>query len=209
MGVETVWLETIDGIEVEADIVRTDAPVVRATVVIGHPHPLYGGDRHNHVVAAIQRAAARLDCHSVAVDFRGVGNSGGLHDDGDSERLDLMAACELADMMNPDGSIIMAGYSFGSVVALNVSHPMIHGWLAVAPPVAMLTSDPVATRHAAPKILLAPEHDQFTAPEELRTRVAEWQGTSVVDLPGVDHMIAVGAETAAHDALAALLSQTP
>ncbi len=206
MGVETVWLETIDGIEIEADVVRTDAPVVRGTVVIAHPHPLYGGDRHNHVVRAIQRAAGRLDCHSVAVDFRGVGNSGGTHDDGDSERLDLMAACELADMMNPDGSILMAGYSFGSVVALNVSHPMIHGWLAVAPPVAMLNSDPVATRHAAPKILIAPEHDQFTAPADLRARAAAWPATTVVEMPGVDHMIAVGAESAAHDALAQLLS---
>ena len=48
VGVETIYLETIDGINVEADLVRTDADLVRGVVIIGHPHPLYGGDRFNH-----------------------------------------------------------------------------------------------------------------------------------------------------------------
>lgn len=206
MGVETVYLETIDGIEIEADVIRTDATFVRGTVVIGHPHPLYGGDRHNHVVQALQRAALANDCHSIAVDFRGVGNSGGMHDDGDAERLDLVAACELADMMHPDGPIIMSGYSFGSVVALNVTHPLIAGWVAIAPPLAMLNNEPTSTRYSHPKILLAPEHDQFTDPHALIHHVARWGHTTVTVLPGVDHMIAVGAEAAALTALQTMLS---
>ncbi len=205
MGVETVYLDTIDGIEIEADVIRTDADVVRATVVIAHPHPLYGGDRYNHVVRALQTAAAAVECHSVAVDFRGVGNSGGIHDGGDSERLDLMAACELADMMNPDGPIVMCGYSFGSVVGLNVTHPLIAGWVCFAPPVALMTSEPLASRHRTPKILLAPEHDQFTSPSELRERVSNWPNTTVVELASVDHSIAVGAEKAAVSALTEIL----
>ncbi len=205
MGVETVYLDTIDGVEIEADVIRTDADFVRATVVIAHPHPLYGGDRHNHVVRALQSAAAGLDCHSVAVDFRGVGNSGGVHDGGDSERLDLMAACELADMMNPDGPIVMSGYSFGSVVGLNVTHPLIVGWVCFAPPVAMMTGQPLAARHDKPKVLLAPEHDQFTAPSQLRETARNWPNTTVVDLASVDHMISVGAEQAAVQALALVL----
>ena len=205
MGVETVYLDTIDGIEIEADVIRTDADVVRATVVIAHPHPLYGGDRHNHVVRALQIAAADLGCHSVAVDFRGVGNSGGVHDGGDSERLDLMAACELADMMNPDGAIVMSGYSFGSVVGLNVTHPLITGWACFAPPVAMMTSEPLASRHNQPKILMTPEHDQFTSPSELRNVVETWPNTTVIELASVDHMIAVGAEQAARNAIELIL----
>ena len=142
MGVETVYLETIDGVAVEADLIRSDAPIVRAVVVIGHPHPLHGGDRFNHVVQAMQRAAANADCHSIAVDFRGVGNSGGFHDNGDAERLDLAAACELADLIETDCPIIMTGYSFGSVVGLNVSNPWIAGWIAIAPPVTLMSSTP-------------------------------------------------------------------
>jgi alpha/beta superfamily hydrolase len=109
--VETIYLETIDGINVEADLVRTDAEHVRAVVIIGHPHPLYGGDRFNHVVRAIQEVALGLDCHSIAVDFRGVNNSGGFHDDGDSERLDLAAACQLSDLIAPEVDWLLIWFS--------------------------------------------------------------------------------------------------
>lgn len=206
VALETVYLETIDGVNIEADVLRTDADHIRATVIIGHPHPLYGGDRHNHVVQAMQRAAFSADCHSIAPDFRGTGMSGGEHDDGDGERLDLMAACELADMMNPDGPIVMCGYSFGSVVAMNITHPYIVGWIAMAPPLPMLTSDPLCSRYAQPKILLAPEHDQFTNPELLRTRVSQWPNTSVDVMPQVDHSIAVGAEKMFAAALTTVLA---
>lgn len=206
VALETVYLETIDGVSIEADVLRTDACAVRATVIIGHPHPLYGGDRHNHVVQAMKRATHGMDCHSIAPDFRGTGMSGGQHDDGDAERLDLMAACELADMMEPDGAIIMCGYSFGSIVAMNVTHPYIAGWIAIAPPLPMLTTAPLSSRYAQPKILLAPEHDQFTDPSQLQNHVVSWMNTKVHVMPQVDHSIAVGAEKFFANALADILS---
>lgn len=207
MGVETVYLDTIDGIQIEADVIRTDVYPARAVVIIGHPHPLYGGDRFNPVVRAMQEAAASHGCHSIAVDFRGVNNSGGMHDDGDSERLDLAAACELADMMEPECPIIMTGYSFGSMVALNVTNPWIAAWIAVAPPLPMMKSTPLAAQNARPKILLAPEHDQFTVPSDLREAATSWANTTVVELPQVDHFIAVGALAACNSALNTVLQQ--
>lgn len=205
MGVETVYLETIDGVAIEADLIRTDHHPVRATVIIGHPHPLYGGDRFNHVVQAMQRAAADAQCHSIAVDFRGVGNSGGQFDDGDSERLDLAAACELVDLIENECPIIMTGYSFGSVVALNVNNPWIAGWIGIAPPVAMMSSAPLAAMNARPKILLIPEHDQFTSPQQLLDATSTWTNTTVTELSQVDHSIAVGAYDACVQALNEIL----
>lgn len=201
MGAETVYLETLDGVTIETDVVRTEQYPARAVVIIAHPHPEYGGDRHNHVVRALQNAAAELGCHSIAVDFRGVGNSGGLHDNGDAERLDLAAACELADMIESECPIVMAGYSFGSVVGLNVSNPYIAAWLAVAPPLPMMQSRPVAANNHRPKFLLAPEHDQFTNPIQLRDAVSTWNNTTVIDLPGVDHFIAADAPKACRQIL--------
>ena len=205
MGVETVYLETIDGVGVEADLIRSDADSVQAVVIIGHPHPLHGGDRFNHVVQAMQRAAENAGCHSIAVDFRGVGNSGGFHDNGDAERLDLAAACELADLIETDCPIIMTGYSFGSVVGLNVSNPWIAGWIAIAPPAGLMTSIPGAASSPRRKILIAPEHDQFTTPEALRTLVASWTNTEIVDLSGVDHFIATGTDELCAQVLAQML----
>jgi alpha/beta superfamily hydrolase len=203
--VETVFIQTIDGVEIEADIIRTDAVTPRAVVIIGHPHPLYGGDRHSHVVRALQEAASRADCHSIAIDFRGVGNSGGFHDDGDSERLDLAAACELADMIEPECPIIMSGYSFGSVVGLNVSNPWIAGWVAVAPPAQMMKSLPSAANNPRPKILIAAEHDQFTTPDEMAAAVSTWSNCEIISAPGVDHSFAVNAASLCNTALSRLL----
>ena len=205
MGVETIYLETIDGINVEADLVRTDADLVRAVVIIGHPHPLYGGDRFNHVVRAMQDVALGLDCHSIAVDFRGVNNSGGFHDDGDSERLDLAAACELSDLIAPEVPIIMTGYSFGSVVGLNVSNPWIAGWIAIAPPTQMMKSLPSAANNPRRKIIIAAEHDQFTTPDEMATAISTWDNSQIILAPGVDHSFAVNAATLCNSALSQLL----
>jgi alpha/beta superfamily hydrolase len=202
---ETVSLETLDGVTIEAGIVRSDANQPLATVIIGHPHPLYGGDRSSHVVRALQVAAWELNCHSIAINFRGVGYSGGEHDNGDSERLDLVAACELADMMEPDGDIIMAGYSFGAVVALNVTHPLITAWIGIAPPVPLMGSTPTASSHHRPKFLFAPEHDQYSTPAQLRAHVSGWSSTTVAQIQGVDHFIAVGAKDTARDALSQAL----
>ena len=205
MGVETIYLEPIDGINVEADLVRTDADLVRAVVIIGHPHPLYGGDRFNHVVRAMQDVALGLDCHSIAVDFRGVNNSGGFHDDGDSERLDLAAACELSDLIAPEVPIIMTGYSFGSVVGLNVSNPWIAGWIAIAPPAQMMKSLPSAANNPRRKIIIAAEHDQFTTPDEIATAISTWDNSQIILAPGVDHSFAVNAATLCNSALSQLL----
>lgn len=207
MGVreETVFLDALDGAEIEAALVRSDSPRPRATVIIAHPHPLHGGDRHNHVVRALQEAAWQMDAHSIAVNFRGVGASSGLHDGGDAERLDLAAACELAEMIDPDLDVVMSGYSFGAAVALNVTHPSILGWIAVAPPLSMMTSAPTASRHHRPKWLWMCEHDQFTDVEQAATVASEWVNTSLHRIDGVDHFIAVGAETMARAALAAVL----
>ncbi len=206
MRAETVSLDTLDGVPIEADIVRTDEPTPRATVVIGHPHPLHGGDRHNHVVRALQRAAWSLGCNSIAPDFRGVGNSGGVHDDGNAERLDLAAACELAELLEIDVPVVAAGYSFGAVVALDLGHPLVAGWLAVAPPLAMLARGPVSSRNPRPKLIVAPEHDQFGDPDEIRVLVTSWENTQLRVAPSVDHFLLAGADEICRDALGDVLA---
>ena len=206
MALETVSLETIDGVRLEADVIWAENAVPRAFVVVGHPHPLYGGDRHNHVVRAIQWAAHRAGCHSITPDFRGAGASYGEHDNGDSERLDLAAACEFIDLVEDSVPVIMAGYSFGSVVGLNVSNPAIAGWLAVAPPVAMMSTRPTAASHHAPKRILLPRHDQYSTEDAMVSLVSDWTNTHVTMLESVDHFIAAGAEDTCCTALDALLA---
>jgi alpha/beta superfamily hydrolase len=204
---ETVSLETIDGVRLEADIVWAAAPQPLAFVVIGHPHPQYGGDRHNHVVRALQTAAFAAGCHSIAPDFRGAGGSFGDHDNGDSERLDLAAACQMIDLVEDSVPVVMAGYSFGSVVAMNVTTPDIAGWLAVAPPVPMMTDGVLAAASHRPKHILLPRHDQFSTVEAIDALTSTWANTTVTVLESVDHFIAAGAEDACTAGLSAILAR--
>lgn len=158
-------------------------------------------------MSALQTAAWTLGCHSIAPDFRGGGASGGEHDGGDAERLDLAAACELADLLEPDAPVVLAGYSFGSVVALDVTHPLVEAWLAVAPPLAMLARGPVSSRNPRPKIIVAPEHDQFSDPDDLAALVSTWENTEMRVVASVDHFLLAGAETTCREALTDLLTK--
>jgi hypothetical protein len=187
VSIETVTLTTIDGVPIAADIATAavDRPI-RGGVVLAHPHPLYGGDRFNPVVDAVFHARPERGFHTVRFDFRGAGGSGGEHDDGDSERLDVAAAIDFLAPFNDD--IWVIGYSFGSIVAMNVVEPRVSGWIAVAPPLAE-GATVLAGRDPRPKMLLVPEHDQFCPPGRARERSQEWPSISIVEVAGTDHFL--------------------
>ena len=58
-------------------------------VLICHPHPQYGGSMDNNVVWALFDVFTRRGYVAVAFNFRGVGRSGGRHEDGEGEILDV------------------------------------------------------------------------------------------------------------------------
>jgi alpha/beta superfamily hydrolase len=82
--------------------------------VIGHPHPLYGGTMDNKVVQTLARAFVACGWTAVRFNFRGVGASEGLHDEGRGETEDMLSVIEQAA---PDGPLALAGFSFGTFVA--------------------------------------------------------------------------------------------
>ena len=99
----------------------------------------------------------------------------------------------------------MTGYSFGSVVGLNVSNPWIAGWIAVAPPAQMMKTIPSAANNPRPKIVIAAEHDQFTSPEEMAAAMSTWDNSEMILATGVDHSFAVNVAIHCNAALSRLL----
>jgi len=84
-------------------------------VVICHPHPLYGGDMYNNVVGSIEEGFEAQGFTTLRFNFRGVGGSQGSYGEGQGEVEDLMSAVHfLKSLIESDGSIMLAGYSFGS-----------------------------------------------------------------------------------------------
>lgn len=88
--------------------------VARGTVVIAHPHPLFGGTMDNKVVQTLARAFVQCGWTAVRFNFRGVGRSAGSYDEGRGETQDLLA---LVQALAPQGPIALAGFSFGAFVA--------------------------------------------------------------------------------------------
>lgn len=88
--------------------------VLPGIAIIAHPHPLYGGTMENKVVQTLARAFVQRGWDVLRFNFRGVGRSAGVHDNGVGEASDLI---ELARQWSADRPLALAGFSFGAFVA--------------------------------------------------------------------------------------------
>ena len=103
---------------IEAQRDRPDAFVPpRGVAVIAHPHPLFGGTMDNKVVQTLARAFVQCGWTAVRFNFRGVGASEGVNDEGRGEAEDMRAVIE---QTAPEGALALAGFSYGSFVTSHV-----------------------------------------------------------------------------------------
>ncbi|MET0544092.1 MAG: alpha/beta hydrolase [Variovorax sp.] len=97
-----------------------DAPAagtpVRGVAVIAHPHPLFGGTMDNKVVQTLARAFVGAGWTAIRFNFRGVGASAGVHDEGRGESEDMLAVIRQAA---PEGALAIGAFSFGAFVAIS------------------------------------------------------------------------------------------
>jgi alpha/beta superfamily hydrolase len=101
-------------------IVKEPRSPLRGVALVLHPHPLFGGTMHNKVV--FRAAAALNDAGLLAlrINFRGVGQSTGEHDEGRGERDDARAGLDYLAAIYPGQEITLCGFSFGARVGLEV-----------------------------------------------------------------------------------------
>lgn len=110
-----------------------DAPIA----IILHPHPQFGGTMNNQIVYQLYYTFVRRKFSVLRFNFRGVGRSQGLFDNGPGELSDAATALDWMQSFNPDSrSCWIAGVSFGSWIAMQLlmRRPEIEGFIAVAPP---------------------------------------------------------------------------
>ncbi|MFZ1447207.1 MAG: alpha/beta hydrolase, partial [Candidatus Dechloromonas phosphoritropha] len=75
--------------KIEVIMERPDAP--RGIALVAHPHPVGGGANTNKVAYTLARTFVSLGYAAFRPNFRGVGASEGVHDEGDGETEDLLA----------------------------------------------------------------------------------------------------------------------
>ena len=179
--------------------------LVRGLALVAHPHPLMGGTMDNKVAQTMARALNQLGYVSVRPNFRGVGATAGVHDDGVGEMEDLL---HVTDWMRTPSSwsqleataqqawiqtantlpLVVSGFSFGSFVGTH----LVQRLAELGRPAERL----VMVGSAAGKWVLAPVpadtiliHGEVDETIPL-TDVLDWarpQELTVQVVPGADH----------------------
>lgn len=96
-----------------------DVPIESAPVgiaLVAHPHPLYGGTMENKVTQTLARTFVGLGYATARMNFRGVGKSEGVHDNGLGETADMLILLEHMQSIYRDLPVALSGFSFGTFV---------------------------------------------------------------------------------------------
>lgn len=183
------WLETTDGIRLEMRV-GPEPPESRCGVaVICHPHPLYGGNMDNSVVEALAKGAHDASYLPIRFNFRGTGDSQGVHTGGLREVDDIEAAVAHGRVLAEDASVILMGYSFGAGVAVKWLNAggQADGFVAVALP----SSSDELTFENVPTLIVSGELDDVALAEN-GIRKADSLGGIHVIVEEEDHFFLEG-----------------
>ena len=102
-------------------IYRPENHLAERVALVLHPHPMGGGTMHNKVVFRAARALFNAGFEVLRFNFRGVGNSTGVFDEGAGEVIDARIALDYLLSKQPRAKeVIIAGFSFGSAIGLRL-----------------------------------------------------------------------------------------
>jgi alpha/beta superfamily hydrolase len=112
---------------------RPRAPVA----LILHPHPQAGGTMNNRIVQALYQTFVRRGFATLRFNFRGVGKSQGVFDNGVGELSDAASALDWVQSIHPEATQTwIAGFSFGAWIGMQLlmRRPEVRGFISIAPP---------------------------------------------------------------------------
>ncbi len=158
--------------------------------VIAHPHPLHGGTMDNKIVYTLFHSLLELGFIAVKFNFRGVGESEGIFDNGIGEIEDAVTVTNAirSQYSNhlPRMPLLLAGFSFGGGIQLYAAVQLNPEFLVlVAPSVNNLNAPPVheQTKHA---LIIHGEYNEIVS---IKT-IFDWaapQSLPIVIIPGAEH----------------------
>jgi alpha/beta superfamily hydrolase len=163
---------------------------LRAAVVLGHPHPQYGGTMHTKTIYQAAKALARIGCVVLRFNFRGVGRSAGAFDQGNGEREDFRAALDFVSAQYPGLPVWAGGMSFGSWIALTVGaeDPRVSALLGIAVTVNHYDFSAVAGS-IKPKFFIHGERDEICPLKDVREFYARaHEPKELVVIDAADHL---------------------
>jgi alpha/beta superfamily hydrolase len=173
-----------------------DAPATAtspaAVAVICHPHPLHGGTMTNKVVHTVAKAFNDVGAPTLRFNYRGVGASAGVYDEGNGETQDALAVLDWAAQRFPGAQLWLGGFSFGGAIAIRASvapshAPNIAGLVTVAPAIRRVSVDS-STLPQCPWLIVQGDRDELVDAADIQ----QWVQALPVQprlsmLSGVEH----------------------
>jgi alpha/beta superfamily hydrolase len=153
-------------------VLNEGASDAKYAALVCHPHPVYGGTLHNKVVFHTMKALNHFGFPVLRFNFRGAGLSQGEHDHGRGEMDDVRTALDWLDN-EFHLPMFFAGFSFGSVVGMQVACPdqRVEYLIALGLPVSPIDDrryDFQFLHHCSkPKFFISGSHDQYAPRQEL------------------------------------------
>ena len=144
---------------------------------------------HNKVVFKVAQALQALGMPALRFNFRGVGHSTGIYDEGRGEMDDVRYALEFLSRRYPSLPVILAGFSFGSYVGLRVAavDDRVQAMIGLGVPARMFEGDYLKDCHK-PKLIIQGTNDEL-APYDLAVHWFEHLPApkSMIAVEGADH----------------------
>ena len=149
------------------------------------PHPQYGGTMNNKVVVDTFHTFMDNDFSVCRVNFRGVGKSDGVFDNGQGELSDAAAALDWIERQNLDYSQCwVSGFSFGSLICMQLimRRPEVNNFIAVSPQPNVYDFSFLAPCPTSGQVIYS-ENDELVTKEsinELDNRIKNQKGVEVI-----------------------------
>jgi len=168
--IESLFLPGPAG-RLEALLEEPEDAAPKEAALVCHPHPLHGGTMHNKVVYRIARGLRSMGAVVLRFNYRGVNLSEGKYADGEGELDDARVALDYLRGRYPDLPFTVAGFSFGSRIALRLGCGIARRVIAVGFPAAY--KDKASLENCTtPRVFIQSTHDQFGSVEQIESIVA-------------------------------------
>jgi uncharacterized protein len=177
----------------EGRYVHGEGPTPPLAIIL-HPHPQHGGTMNNRIVHSMFHMFQRRGFSVLRFNFRGVGRSQGVFDQGQGELRDAASALDWMQTHNPNSSgCWVAGFSFGAWIAMQVlmRRPEIHGFMCASLPANMYDFSFLAPCPAS-GLIVHGEDDRVTPTDtvvKLVNKLSQQRGITIdfEAIEGCDH----------------------
>lgn len=159
-----------------------------AVAIVCHPHPQFGGTMTNKVVYSLAKAFNEAGAPAIRFNYRGVGASTGVYDEGNGETADALAVLDWAAQRYPGAQLWLGGFSFGGAVAIRAAAQRnVARLVSVAPAIRRVAVD-TGSLPQCPWLIVQGDRDDLVDPNDIQgwaSGLAE--APHLVLLEGVEH----------------------